>query len=427
MPCSFIDVAAILLKELPSSSSLRHIQLLFLFWSFSLAFQGAWPHGDGAPFYCGFIYLTLGDHQLFPGHEKALFPTFHCKGPLVASVLSLELLSGAPRSSSPLFEDLKELQFLKMEPTVHGNFLYVAPHSFSFWISRSPFQPMNLPPIKSKNDKVKYHSRVVIYTYGVSHFLTGLIPSHSRLIKLKAPTTDPVLGVATHLLALLMEWSTDFMAPLSSPSSHGSMDLSPPLVRHNIFLAAGGKNNLLPLVDAPFEGKPADKACDDVSTVREGSLILLGYQASEERRQEKKQKWKEHEVADCGNMERPALVLMPVPDDGYVSPRFDLSNESDNDEALPPPLKRRKGPNLNSLSKHMMKNLIPTERFMITKYNYLKDERKQENHKTMGDEITAWVAMVESGLIIGNQKEGGRNMQEIRVWSEDVGQKKGVR
>jgi hypothetical protein len=40
-------------------------------------------------------------------------------------------------------------------------------------------------------------------------------------------------------------------------------------------------------------------------------------------------------------MERLAPISMPVLDDGYISPRFDLSNESDNDEVLPPLLKRR--------------------------------------------------------------------------------------
>jgi hypothetical protein len=38
-----------------------------------------------------------------------------------------------------------------------------------------------------------------------------------------------------------------------------------------VFLAVGGKDDLLALVDAPFEGKPADKACDDASTVKEVS------------------------------------------------------------------------------------------------------------------------------------------------------------
>ncbi|KAF9503946.1 hypothetical protein BS47DRAFT_1369161 [Hydnum rufescens UP504] len=169
------------------------------------------------------------------------------------------------------------------------------------------------------------------------------------------------------------------MAPLSSPSSHGSVDLSPALVRHKIVLATGGKSNLLPLF----------------------------LKASQQIR----------------------LVMMPL--------QFNLSNESNNDEALPPPLKRRRGPNLNALSKSVSRASADDEELasQVSMHNYdptpthknvhdlctglrhdkmakindskdsllvclcLKDERKQKNQKMTGDKITAWVAMVKSGLM----------------------------
>ncbi|KAF9508703.1 hypothetical protein BS47DRAFT_1365784 [Hydnum rufescens UP504] len=175
-----------------------------------------------------------------------------------------------------------------------------------------------------------------------------------------------------------------------------------------------------------FEGKPADKACDDASTVREVVFSLI------------------------------PRHLNPTPQHGYVSPRFDLSNESDNDKVLPPPLKRRQGPNLNALSKSASQASVDDEELasQVSMHDYdptpthknvhdlctglrhdemaeindgkdcllvclwrgrhlhfygqkrhlhvqssLKDERKQKNQKTTGDKITAWVAMVKSGLM----------------------------
>ena len=43
-------------------------------------------------------------------------------------------------------------------------------------------------------------------------------------------------------------------------------------------------------------------------------------------------------------------MIDPVEDDGYVSPDFDLPPESDDEDVVPPPAKRVKGPVKSTLA-----------------------------------------------------------------------------
>lgn len=66
-----------------------------------------------------------------------------------------------------------------------------------------------------------------------------------------------------------------------------------------------------------------------------------------------------------GDTERMAPVLIPVSDDGYTSPTFDLSDASDDDEATQPPPKRRRGAHTDAPAKSASRVLMEDEELAL--------------------------------------------------------------